>query len=96
MKSMTTSAITDLLHLDDIALKQQVVAARKTLFELRCKRATRQLDKSHLFRQTRVKLARLLTIQRQRNQGTPSPLHPPIRSYGHQRTAWHRRQRQDG
>ena len=69
---MTTSAITDLLQLDDSALKEQIAAARKTLFELRCKRATRQLEKSHLFRQTRVKLARLLTIRRQRSQGTPS------------------------
>lgn len=72
MDSMTNSAYTDLLQLDDSALKEQVAAARKTLFELRCKRATRQLDKSHLFRQTRVKLARLLTIQRQRRQFNPS------------------------
>ena len=72
MDSMTNSAYTDLLQLDDSALKEQVAAARKTLFELRCKRATRQLDKSHLFRQTRVKLARLLTIQRQRRQINPS------------------------
>ncbi|MCY3653883.1 MAG: 50S ribosomal protein L29 [Synechococcus sp. SB0678_bin_12] len=69
---MTTSAYTDLLQLDDDALKEQVAAARKTLFELRCKRATRQLDKSHLFRQTRVKLARLLTIRRQRRQANLS------------------------
>ena len=72
MDSMTNSAYTDLLQLDDSALKEQVAAARKTLFELRCKRATRQLDKSHLFRQTRLKLARLLTIQRQRRQVNPS------------------------
>lgn len=72
MDSMTNPAYTDLLQLDDSALKEQVAAARKTLFELRCKRATRQLDKSHLFRQTRVKLARLLTIQRQRRQVNPS------------------------
>lgn len=72
MESMTTSAYTDLLQLDDDALKEQVAAARKTLFELRCKRATRQLDKSHLFRQTRVKLARLLTIRRQRRQANLS------------------------
>lgn len=72
MDSMTNSAYTDLLQLDDSVLKEQVAAARKTLFELRCKRATRQLDKSHLFRQTRVKLARLLTIQRQRRQVNPS------------------------
>ncbi len=72
MDSMTNSAYTNLLQLDDSALKEQVAAARKTLFELRCKRATRQLDKSHLFRQTRVKLARLLTIQQQRRQVNPS------------------------
>lgn len=72
MESMTTSAYTDLLQLDDSALKGQVAAARKTLFDLRCKRATRQLDKSHLFRQNRVKLARLLTIQRQRHQSNSS------------------------
>ena len=72
MESMTNSAYTDLLQLDDSALKEQVAAARKTLFELRCKRATRQLDKPHLFRQTRVKLARLLTIRRQRRQANPS------------------------
>ena len=69
---MTTSTCADLLQLDDNALKEQVAAARKTLFELRCKRATRQLEKPHLFRQTRVKLARLLTIQRQRRQANPS------------------------
>ena len=75
MESMTTSAYTDLLQLDDSALKEQIAAARKTLFELRCKRATRQLDQSHLFRQTRVKLARLLTIQRQRHSTSPSTPH---------------------
>lgn len=72
MESMTNSAYTDLLQLDDSALKEEVAAARKTLFDLRFKRATRQLEKSHLFRQTRVKLARLLTIQRQRRQVSPS------------------------
>ena len=72
MESMTPSAMSHLLQLDDSALKEQVAAARKTLFELRCKRATRQLDKPHLFRETRVKLARLLTIQRQRSQGASS------------------------
>jgi len=74
MEPMTTSssAYTDLLQLDDAALNDQVAAARRTLFELRCKRATRQLDKSHLFRQTRVKLARLLTIRQQRRQANPS------------------------
>jgi len=72
MEPMPTSAYTDLLQLDDDALNEQVAAARKTLFELRCKRATRQLDKSHLFRQTRVKLARLLTIRQQRRQANPS------------------------
>ena len=72
MDSMTNSAYTDLLQLDDSALKEQVAAARKNLFELRCKRATRQLNKSHLFRQNRIKLARLLTIQRQRRQVNPS------------------------
>ena len=72
MESMTPSAMSHLLQLDDSALEEQVAAARKTLFELRCKRATRQLDKPHLFRETRVKLARLLTIQRQRRQGASS------------------------
>ena len=66
---MTNSAYTDLLQLDDSALGEQVAAARKTLFELRFKRATRNLKQTHMFRQTRVKLARLLTIQRQRRQG---------------------------
>ncbi len=68
---MATSPYKDLLQLDDSALKEETAATRKALFDLRCKRATRQLEKSHLFRQTRIKLARLLTIQQQRRQANP-------------------------
>ena len=65
---MAESRNSALRKLSGSELVEQIDAARKTLFELRCQRATRQLEKSHLFRQTRTHLARLLTVQRQREQ----------------------------
>ena len=65
---MVGSKSSDLRDLSESEIAEQIDSARQTLFELRCKRATRQLDKPHLFRQTRINLARLLTIQQQRKQ----------------------------
>ena len=65
---MAESRNSALRELSESELAEQIDAARKALFELRCQRATRQLEKSHLFRRTRTNLARLLTVQRQRKQ----------------------------
>ncbi|TGG86940.1 MAG: 50S ribosomal protein L29 [Aphanocapsa feldmannii 277cV] len=63
---MATNPLSELRELDDAALTEQIAATRRELFDLRFQQATRQLNKSHRFRTSRVRLAQLLTIRSER------------------------------
>ena len=65
---MAESQQSDLSKLSDIEIKEKIDVTRRELFDLRFKRATRQLTESHLFKKTRVQLAQLLTIQGERSR----------------------------
>tara|TARA_Y100001968_G_C19352544_1_gene715445 strand:+ start:1003 stop:1224 length:222 start_codon:yes stop_codon:yes gene_type:complete len=52
--------------LTDSDIIEKIVGIRKELFDLRFQQATRQLTKTHRFRQARTELAQLLTIQKER------------------------------
>jgi large subunit ribosomal protein L29 len=49
--------------LTDEVLSNEILAAKKQLFELRLQRATRQSFKSHSFKHLKRKVAQLLTIE---------------------------------
>ena len=47
-------------------LAEEILAAKRKLFEWRFQQATRRLEKSHEFKHTRHRLAQLLTVERER------------------------------
>ncbi len=65
---MTELDMTAATKLSDIEIKEKIDEIRRELFDLRFKRATRQLTETHLFKKARVQLAQLLTIQSERSR----------------------------
>jgi large subunit ribosomal protein L29 len=63
---MSLPKIKEILSLDTDQLEKEILAAKKQLFELRLKRATRQPFKAHSFRHTKHRLGQLLMIKKQR------------------------------
>ncbi|MFM7465339.1 MAG: 50S ribosomal protein L29, partial [Cyanobium sp.] len=47
-------------------------ATRRELFDLRFQQATRRLEHPHRFKQARIMLAHLLTVQQERQRSTAS------------------------
>ena len=60
--------LNELKNLDNDALGKEIVNAKKQLFELRLKKATRQSFKPHLFKHNKRKIAQLLTLESQKHQ----------------------------
>ena len=65
---MSFQSFSELKELDDVKLSQEIVDAKKSLFDMRLKKATRQTFKPHLFKHTKRKIAQLMTIERQRKE----------------------------
>lgn len=64
---MALPKIKEVRDLSDEALLDAIVEAKRELFQLRFKKATRQLDKEvHQFKHARHRLAQLMTVQRER------------------------------
>jgi large subunit ribosomal protein L29 len=63
---MTFSTFDDIKNVDNENLVKTIESAKKDLFDLRLKKATRQSFKSHLFKHTKRKIAQLLTLQSER------------------------------
>ena len=62
--------------LTDADITEQIENTRRELFDLRFQKATRQLPNPHRFKEARIKLAQLLTIQQERNRSTSSTSTP--------------------
>ncbi len=58
--------------LSDADLTKQINDLRRELFDLRFQQATRQLTNTHRFKNARIKLAQLLTVQVERSRSTVS------------------------
>ena len=58
----------ELRNLTDEDLTQQINDIRRELFDLRFQQATRQLTNTHRFKEARIKLAKLLTVQKERSR----------------------------
>ena len=63
---------TDLRSKSADQLKDQLVQLKKEQFNLRFQQATRQLANTHRFKEVRIKLAQLLTVQSERQRSTAS------------------------
>lgn len=64
---MALPKIEEVRSLSDEELINAIVETKQDLFQLRFKKATRQLDKEvHKFKHARHRLAQLMTVQRQR------------------------------
>lgn len=63
---MALPKIEEFRELSDDQLSDQILTVKKELFELRMQQATRQLEKPHLFRHAKHKLAQLMMLEGQR------------------------------
>jgi len=69
---MARPDITEVRKLSEPELSEQISAIRRELFDLRFLQATRRLEHPHRFKQARIKLAHLLTVQQERQRSTAS------------------------
>ena len=58
--------------LTDADITTKIDGIRKELFDLRFQQATKQLNKTHRFKEARIELAQLLTVQSERSSSTSS------------------------
>jgi large subunit ribosomal protein L29 len=66
---MPLPKIADARKLNDEELATEIVDLKKQLFQLRLEQATNRLEKPHLFKHTKHRLAQLLTVERERELG---------------------------
>jgi large subunit ribosomal protein L29 len=67
---MALPTIADVRKLTDGDITEKIDATRRELFELRFQQATRRLENPHRFKEARIKLAHLLTVQNERKAST--------------------------
>ncbi len=66
---MPLPKIADARSLSDGELSTEILTVKKELFELRLRKATRQLDQPHLIRMAKHRLAQLMTVEGERRRG---------------------------
>ena len=69
---MSKTTTKDLRNLSDSEISEKIENLRKELFDLRFKQATRQLAKTHRFKEVRTELAQLLTVSNERSRSNTS------------------------
>ena len=69
---MARPVIAKVRTLTDSELTEQIDGTRRELFDLRFQQATRRLEHPHRFKQARIKLAHLLSVQKERQRSTAS------------------------
>ena len=69
---MTKTNTAEARKLSDSEITEKIESLRKELFDLRFKQATRQLTKTHRFKEARTELAQLLTVSNERTRSTTS------------------------
>lgn len=65
---MAFPKIAEARELSDEKLAEEILTLKRQLFQLRLQKATRQLEKPHLFRHARHRLAQLLTVEGERKR----------------------------
>ena len=69
---MTKTTTAEARNLSESEITEKIESLRKELFDLRFKQATRQLTKTHRFKEARTELAQLLTVSNERLRSTTS------------------------
>ena len=70
---MARPAIAEARALSSDQINEQIDATRRELFDLRFQQATRRLQTTHRFKEARIKLAHLLSVQKERQRsGSPA------------------------
>ena len=69
---MARPSIAEVRKLTDSDLSERITATRRELFDLRFQQATRRLENPHRFKEARIKLAHLLSVQLERQRSTAS------------------------
>lgn len=63
---MALPKIADARSLSDEELAEEILTVKRELFQLRLEQATRRLEKPHLFKHSKHRLAQLLTVEKER------------------------------
>ena len=63
---MALPKIEDARKLSEDELAEEILAVKRELFKLRLEQATRRLEKPHLFKHAKHRMAQLLTVERER------------------------------
>jgi large subunit ribosomal protein L29 len=63
---MPLPKIEEARDLSDQELEEQIIAVKRELFQLRFQKGTRKLEKPHLFKHARHRLAQLMTVEHER------------------------------
>ena len=69
---MSKPTTAEVRKLTDADINEQIGEVRRELFDLRFQQATRQLSNTHRFKEARIKLAQLLTVQKERSSSDSS------------------------
>ncbi len=67
---MPLPKIEEVRKLNDQELADEILTAKRELFELRLQQATRRLEKPHQFKHLRHRIAQMLTVERERQLAT--------------------------
>ena len=65
---MASPNTSEVRKLSDADISEKIDSIRRELFDLRFQQATRQLNNTHRFKEARIKLAQLLTVQKERER----------------------------
>ncbi|MCT7985765.1 50S ribosomal protein L29 [Laspinema sp. A4] len=60
---MAFPKMADIANLSDEEINEQILSLKRELFTLRLQKATRRLEKTHLFKHKRHQLSQLLTLE---------------------------------
>lgn len=63
---MSLPKIKEARELSDAALAEQILAVKRQLMELRLQQATGRMEKPHLFKHAKHRVAQLMTVERER------------------------------
>jgi large subunit ribosomal protein L29 len=63
---MSLTKIKEARELSDAAVAEQILAVKRQLMELRLQQATGRMEKPHLFKHAKHRLAQLMTVERER------------------------------
>ena len=69
---MARPAISEVRNLSDTEIAEKISTTRRELFDLRFQQATRRLEHPHRFKEARIKLAHLLSVQAERLRSAAS------------------------